>query len=114
MRRLSRPHWERLGFEVIRLENAGKAKLEAGLEQLTELASHSEIAAIYYSGVGFSQEEREYLLPVDSSIETQNMASQGILLDALTRAVESAWILRLIILDAPFHDIAGSSPSSDR
>lgn len=41
-----------LGFRVIRLENATKAQIEAGLSELSRQLSPQAISLIYYAGHG--------------------------------------------------------------
>ena len=91
----------RLGFSVTRLENAGYAALRRGLQEFARAASASEIAVVYYAGHGIEVDRRNFLVPVDARLASdQDVEFEAVPLELVSRAVERASGLRLVILDA--------------
>lgn len=91
----------RLGFSVTRLRNADYATLRRGLQEFTRTASGSEVALVYYAGHGIEVDQRNYLVPVDARLVTdQDVEFETVPLDLVLRSVERAAGLRLVILDA--------------
>ena len=92
---------ERLGFEVTRLENAGQAALRRGLQEFSLAASASEVAVVFYAGHGIEVDRRNFLVPVDARLASdQDVEFEAVPLELVSRAVERASGLRLVILDA--------------
>ena len=91
----------RLGFSVTRLENAGYAALRRGLLEFQRAASASEIAVVFYAGHGIEVDRRNFLVPVDARLASdQDVEFEAVPLELVSRAVERASGLRLVILDA--------------
>ena len=91
----------RLGFAVTRLENAGYAALRRGLLEFQRAASASEIAVVFYAGHGIEVDQRNFLVPVDARLASdQDVEFEAVPLELVSRAVERASGLRLVILDA--------------
>lgn len=94
---------ERLGFAVVRLEDADAGALKNGLREFGEMAADAEIAAIFYAGHGIDVGGRHLLVPVDAKlVSTEDVAYETVPLDLAMQAVKPASILRLIIVDAMF------------
>ena len=92
---------DRLGFAVTRIENAGRAELWDGLQKFSLAASISEVAAVFYAGHGIEVDGRNFLVPVDARLlSDRDVEFETVPLDLLSRAVEGARGLRLIVLDA--------------
>ena len=91
----------RLGFEVTRIENADRASLWRGLQEFALAASASEIAVVFYAGHGIEVDHRNFLVPVDARLASdQDVEFEAVPLELVQRAVERASKLRLVILDA--------------
>ena len=91
----------RLGFAVTRLENADRASLWRGLQEFALAASASEIAVVFYAGHGIEVDQRNFLVPVDARLASdQDVEFEAVPLELVSRAVERASGLRLVILDA--------------
>ena len=92
---------ERLGFAVTRLENGSDAEMRRGLNEFRRAASASEVAVVFYAGHGIEVDGRNFLVPVDARLATdQDVEYEAIPLELAQRAVERASGLRLVILDA--------------
>ncbi len=92
---------ERLGFAVTRIDNAGYTELRRGLQQFSLAASASEMAVVFYAGHGIEVDKRNFLIPVDARLLSDtDVEFEAVPLDQLSRAVERAKGLRLIVLDA--------------
>ena len=92
---------DRLGFAVTRIENAGRAALWDGLQKFSLAASASEMAVVFYAGHGIEVDKRNFLIPVDARLLSDaDVEFEAVPLDLLSRAVERAKGLRLIIVDA--------------
>ena len=91
----------RLGFQVTRIENAGYSELRRGLQQFALAASASEVAVVFYAGHGIEVDKRNYLVPVDAQLlSDRDVDFEAVPMELLSRAVDRARGLRLIILDA--------------
>ena len=92
---------ERLGFAVTRLENADQAALRRGLQAFALAASASEVAVVFYAGHGIEVDQRNFLVPVDARLASdRDVEFETVPLELVSRAVERASGLRLVILDA--------------
>ena len=112
----------RLGFTVTRLENVDQIALRRGLRAFTRAASNAEAAVVFYAGHGIEVGGRNFLVPVDAQLKSdREVEFETVSLDLVSRAVEGAAGLGLVILDAcrdnPFAAAmqrAGSSRSIGR
>jgi uncharacterized caspase-like protein len=106
-----------VGFRVARLENATKAQIEAGLNELSRQLSPQAISLIYYAGHGIQMNGHNYLLPVDVKIGTaMTVPVEGVNVDDLMKQVmQTRARMNIIILDAcrdnPFVPANGPSTS---
>ena len=92
---------DRLGFEVTRMENADQIALRRGLREFKLAASVSEMAVVFYAGHGIEVDNRNFLVPVDARLRSDDdVEFETVPLDLLSRAVDGAKDLGLIILDA--------------
>ena len=91
----------RLGFSVTRLEDADYATLRRGLQEFTRTASGSELALVFYAGHGIEVDQRNYLVPVDARLASdQDVEFETVPLELVLRSVERSSGLALVILDA--------------
>ena len=91
----------RLGFAVTRIENADQAALRRGLQEFALAASASQVAVVYYAGHGIEVDQRNYLVPVDARLASdQDVEFETVPMELVSRAVARASGLRLVILDA--------------
>ena len=91
----------RLGFAVTRMENADRTALWRGLQEFALAASASEVAVVFYAGHGIEVDRHNFLVPVDARLASdQDVEFEAVPLELVSRAVERASGLRLVILDA--------------
>ena len=91
----------RLGFAVTKLENTDYAVLRQGLQAFSLAASASEVAVVFYAGHGIEVDQRNFLVPVDARLASdQDVEFETVPLELVMRSVSRASGLRLVILDA--------------
>ena len=91
----------RLGFKVTKLENADYDGIRQGLRAFTRAAASAEIALLFYAGHGIEVDKRNFLIPVDARLlSDREVEFETVSLDLVSRAVEGASGLGLVILDA--------------
>ena len=91
----------RLDFEVTKIEDADYATLRQGLMAFTRQASSAELAVVFYAGHGIEVDQRNFLVPVDARLASdQDVEFETVPLDLVMRSVSRASGLRLVILDA--------------
>ena len=91
----------RLGFSVTHIGNAGQAELRQGLLDFQRAASASDIAVVFYAGHGIEVDQRNFLVPVDARlVSDQDIEFEAVPMELVSRAVGRASQLRLVILDA--------------
>ena len=91
----------RLGFSVTRIGNAGQAELRQGLLDFQRAASASDIAVVFYAGHGIEVDQRNFLVPVDARLASdQDIELEAVALELVSRAAGRASKLGLVILDA--------------
>ena len=91
----------RLGFKVTRLENADQIALQRGLKLFARAASAAEAAVVFYAGHGIEVGGRNFLVPVDARLlSDREVEFETVSLELVSRAVESASGLGMVILDA--------------
>ena len=93
--------FERLGYSVTRLENVGRAQMRDGLKEFSRAAAAAEVAIVFYAGHGIEVDGSNFLVPVDAALANDmDVEWEAIPLDLVSRSVERASGLRLIVLDA--------------
>lgn len=90
------------GFAVTLVTNASKQEMLTAVDDFTSKLSEKDIALFYFSGHGVQIDDRNYLIPVNADLRTQQDAKEqsmdmGTTMDALNRSGASASIL---IMDA--------------
>ena len=92
---------DRLGFEVTTLENADYDAMRRGLRAFTRASAAAEIALVFYAGHGIEVDKRNFLIPVDARLlSDREVEFETVALDLVSRSVEGASGLSLVILDA--------------
>ena len=80
--------FERLGYAVTRLEDAGYDALRRSLLDFTRAAAASEVAVVFYAGHGMEVDGCNFLVPVDAALARDaDMEYEAAPLDLVTRAV---------------------------
>src|SRR5262249_31491142 len=93
--------FERMGFAVTRLIDADLAQTRSVLAQFGAKAQQADIAIVFYAGHGIEASGENWLIPVDAEIKSDADAkSRAISLHEVTREIEKAHGLGLVILDA--------------
>lgn len=90
----------RLGFSVIELVNANQKEMQRAISKFGESLNKDTVALFYYAGHGMQVRGKNYLIPIDAQIASENsvrLESVDVdgLLDQLTVSD-----LNLVILDA--------------
>jgi uncharacterized caspase-like protein len=90
-----------LGFRVITCENLGLADMQVALRRLGALARGQDIAALFFAGHGIERRGKNYLIPVDASLEhASDLSVEAMSLDIVLERLVGAAKLRLVLLDA--------------
>ena len=93
--------FERLGFEVTRIENADKVSLWRGLQEFSLAAEAAEITVVFYAGHGIEVDQRNFLVPVDARLASDHdVEFETVPLGLVMHAAGRAKGLRMVILDA--------------
>ncbi|MBN9673494.1 caspase family protein [Roseibium aggregatum] len=91
----------RLGFDVTLSLNLSKHEFESRLADFSDRVSKAEIAIVYYAGHGMEMDGRNYLVPTDARLVSDNRVRfEAVSLDTVLAALEGARGLRLVLLDA--------------
>ena len=86
---------------MTRLDNADHFGMIRGLKAFTRQASTAEVALVFYAGHGIEVDKRNFLIPVDARLQSdREVEFETVSLDLVSRAVEGASGLGLVILDA--------------
>lgn len=90
-----------LGFDVTRVLDGGKDKLEQRISRFVDDAADADVAVVYYSGHGIEAGGEDYLVPVDADLSTPQSAGATLvpvseLLDQLAKKVP----VTIVLLDA--------------
>ncbi|MEM6823653.1 MAG: caspase family protein [Pseudomonadota bacterium] len=89
------------GFEVETQLDLGHSELLRALQSFGKRSRGADMAIIYYAGHGIEVSRRNYLIPVNASLDTDmDVAFEAVPLDRALLAVEGAQKLRLVIVDA--------------
>lgn len=90
------------GFEVIQRVNASKSEMESAIVEFGEKLGEGAVGLVYYSGHGMQVAGKNYLIPVDAQITTeQSVPLRTIDADAvLTQMMAVRSRVNIVILDA--------------
>lgn len=91
-----------LGFEVIALENATQKDMQRGIAEFSRKLSPTTVSLFYYAGHGMQVGGRNYLIPVDAELSTEQIVRlETIDVDAVLEQMTAANSrVNLVILDA--------------
>lgn len=109
----------KIGFDRVTLKtDLGLDAFRTALRDFSREARDADVALVYYAGHGLEQGGRNYLVPVDASLEqASDLALETMDLETVREQIAPARRLRLVILDAcrnaPFR-LAGSKRSVER
>ena len=92
--------FERLGFAVTRLENAGGAEMRRVFGEFAEAAFRSDVAVVFYAGHGIEVDGENYLVPVDAQLKTDRAVKFETVPFYQVREMQPESGLLLVILDA--------------
>jgi hypothetical protein len=92
----------RAGFRVVQKENIGRAEMQVALRDFGDSLKAGGVGLFYFAGHGVQVKGRNYLVPVDASIEREdevayNSIDAGQVLDKMEAANNR---LNIVILDA--------------
>ena len=91
-----------LGFDVVARENATRQAMGAALAEFVRKLAPGGVALIYYAGHGVQVRGRNYLLPVDMTLNSEtDLRFQAVEIGAITDEMEQAHSrVSFLILDA--------------
>jgi uncharacterized caspase-like protein len=91
-----------LGFQVIMRENATQREMLDGLREFSNRARKSQVRLLYYAGHGVQIRGRNYLMPVDAEIQSEDdIPLKGAdVTEVLERLATITEGVNLIVLDA--------------
>ena len=94
--------FQAMGFDVVQAKrDLGKADMSKALRDFSDQVYGTDIAVVFYAGHGIEVNGTNYLVPVDAALERDtDVEDEAISLDRVTRYLEQAKRLRLVILDA--------------
>jgi uncharacterized protein len=109
---------EGIGFNVTLALDASQADLLEKMDEFTFRAETADLALIYYAGHGVEVQGQNYLIPVDAEVRSnQDVQRLSVSLDQMLAAVDSARVMRIVILDAcrnnPFGDLIDTSVAAN-
>lgn len=92
----------KLGFDVMRLENAGRDEMEQAIIEYTERLGENTSGLFYFAGHGVQVNGHNYLIPVDAKVGTEReVRIEALDIDLVLRELEHAGNrLNIVILDA--------------
>jgi hypothetical protein len=93
---------QKLGFEVMKRENAGQREMNRAISEFDARLSAGAVGLFYYAGHGMQVKGRNYLLPVDAEISSEaSVRNESIDVDQILDGMASAGNpLNVVILDA--------------
>jgi uncharacterized caspase-like protein len=90
-----------LGFDVILKTDSNKRDLELAMAQFARLSTNADVALFFYAGHALQYQGRNYLMPVDSTLEDEiSLRYQMVAIDDVRAALDRARGVKIMILDA--------------
>jgi tetratricopeptide (TPR) repeat protein len=91
-----------VGFSTVTVQSdLDYSAMRKALLSFSALASHADVAVVYFAGHGMEVGGVNYLIPVDAQIANANaLPFEAVPLDSVMQAVQGARRLKLIVLDA--------------
>ncbi|MEO8136399.1 MAG: caspase family protein, partial [Betaproteobacteria bacterium] len=102
-----------LGFQVILRENATQREMLDGLREFANRARKSQVRLLYYAGHGVQMRGRNYLMPVDAEIlsEDEIPLKGADVTEVLERLATISEGVNLIVLDACRNNPFSAAPA---
>jgi uncharacterized caspase-like protein len=90
------------GFDVVQVAgDLGVVAMRRALRDFTDQVRDADIAVVFYAGHGMEVDGKNYLIPVDATLERDiDVEDESIPLDRVVQILEPARRLRLVVLDA--------------
>ena len=90
-----------LGFEVIEGENLGRAEMQHKVVAFEDKARDAHIALFFYAGHAVQLQDRNYLIPLDATIEGETaLRFESVELDLVAATMTDGGAAGIILLDA--------------
>lgn len=92
-----------IGFQVVEARDAGRAQMQAAIQQARELLKGQDgVGMLYYAGHGLQLDWRNYMLPVDVKLAAaQDVPVQAVDVQAVLDAFKAAGTrMNILVLDA--------------
>jgi len=91
----------KVGFDVSTVVDASKREMTAALSEFKSKAKRADWALIYFAGHGVEIQGVNFMIPIDGNIaQEQSAARDTVNLQSFIDSVETARLLRIVILDA--------------
>ena len=89
-------------FDVVdSYQNLGGNDMRRAIREFTNKVRDADIAVVFYAGHGIEVDGTNFLIPVDAKLEQDlDVEDEAIPLDRITKMLDSARRLRLVMLDA--------------
>ncbi|RYH12266.1 caspase family protein [Tropicimonas sp. IMCC6043] len=92
---------EGLGFNVFLGLDLTRDRMREMARDFGDAAEEADVALLFYAGHGFQVSGRNYLVPVDASIQSStDVSEQTVAMDEIVGEMERSDGIRLVILDA--------------
>lgn len=90
------------GFQTVTVvKDLDRARMLQALKEFESQAEQADWAVIYYAGHGIEVGGVNFMIPVDAKLKSdRDIEDEGISLDRITRTIDQAKKMRLVILDA--------------
>ncbi len=90
-----------LGFEVTRVLDGDRDKLEDEIADFVTAARSADVALVYYSGHGIEADGKNYMVPTDTDLSTPETAGRTLIpVDDLLGQLAKAVPVTIMLLDA--------------
>lgn len=90
-----------LGFEVTRVLDGDKRKLDSEIADFVATAKGADVALVYYSGHGIEAGGSDFLVPVDADLATPQQAGEDLIaVDGLLGRLSKTVPVTIMLLDA--------------
>ena len=90
----------KLGFEVVRLIDPGRAEIERGLQEFAGIARNARVRLVFYAGHGAEAAGENYLLPTDFSGKELDIGSVPLKLVLKRLDDSNDQCVNIVLLDA--------------
>ncbi len=92
---------QKMGFDVVRVTNAGKKQFQYALRQFQQKLSPDAVAVVYFAGHGIQANGNNYLIPVDAKVTSDaELAEEAVDLNSSVLDRLGGVRMSVLILDA--------------